>query len=155
MKFCVFLLFQLLPWLALVGDWALRWTEGNEAVQIAFVMLIFPLVMNALQYWIIDSFIKEPTQEAHSPVPQTDDSDAEDEQLLGPPRHSVDSDDESDAANDLVGAREARDKANKRLGTRAGLKEANPTPVDAEYDPATDGEAGSSRPVSAEADDKK
>ncbi|KAL9622835.1 MAG: hypothetical protein Q9160_002761 [Pyrenula sp. 1 TL-2023] len=58
MKFCVFLVFQLLPWISQVGDWALRWTEGNEAIQIAFVMLIFPTIMNAIQYYIIDAFIK-------------------------------------------------------------------------------------------------
>ena len=58
MKTCVFLIFQLCPWLGRVGDWALRWTEGNEAVQIAFVMFIFPLIMNGLQYYIIDTFIK-------------------------------------------------------------------------------------------------
>lgn len=58
MKSCVFIVFELLPWIIQLGDWALRWTEGNEAVQIAFVMFIFPLIMNALQYYIIDSFIK-------------------------------------------------------------------------------------------------
>lgn len=58
MKTCVFIIFELLPWIVQVGDWALRWTEGNEAIQIAFVMLIFPLIMNGLQYYIIDSFIK-------------------------------------------------------------------------------------------------
>ncbi|RMZ77195.1 hypothetical protein DV738_g4465, partial [Chaetothyriales sp. CBS 135597] len=58
MKICVFFIFQLCPWIVLVGDWALRWTEGNEAVQVAFVMLIFPLIMNAMQYYIIDTFIK-------------------------------------------------------------------------------------------------
>jgi hypothetical protein len=63
MKLCVFLLFVLLPWLGWVGDWALRWTEGREWVQITFVMLVFPLVMNATQYWIIDSFIKDPAAE--------------------------------------------------------------------------------------------
>jgi STIMATE family len=60
MKTCVFFIFQLLPWIVQVGDWALRWTEGNEAVQIAFVMFIFPLVMNGIQYYIIDMFIKKP-----------------------------------------------------------------------------------------------
>ncbi|KIW63010.1 hypothetical protein PV04_09892 [Phialophora macrospora] len=59
MKICVFIIFQLCPWLGRVGDWALRWTEGNEAVQVAFVMFIFPLIMNALQYYIIDTFIKQ------------------------------------------------------------------------------------------------
>lgn len=58
MKFCVFLVFTLCPWIVVVGNWALRWTEGNEAIQIAFVMLIFPLIMNAFQYYIIDTFIK-------------------------------------------------------------------------------------------------
>ena len=58
MKTCVFFIFHLLPWLGKVGDWALRWTEGNEALQIAFVMLIFPLIMNGIQYYIIDIFIK-------------------------------------------------------------------------------------------------
>jgi len=67
MKTCVFIIFALLPWIVQVGDWALRWTEGNEAIQIAFVMLIFPLIMNGLQYYIIDSFIKNkaaPEEEA-------------------------------------------------------------------------------------------
>lgn len=50
MKACVFFIFQLLPWIAWVGDWALRWTEGSEALQIAFVMFVFPVIMNALQY---------------------------------------------------------------------------------------------------------
>ena len=59
MKLCVFFLFSALPWLAWVGDWALRWTEGNESLQIAFVMFIFPLAMNALQYYIIDAYIKD------------------------------------------------------------------------------------------------
>lgn len=46
------------PWISRVGDWALGWTEGNEKLQIVFVMMLFPLIMNALQYYIIDSFIK-------------------------------------------------------------------------------------------------
>ena len=58
MKLFVLFLFQALPWLGWVGDWALRWTEGNEALQIAFVMFIFPVCMNAIQYYIIDGVIK-------------------------------------------------------------------------------------------------
>ena len=49
MKACVFFIFELCPWIVVVGDWALKWTEGNQALQIAFVMLIFPLIMNAFQ----------------------------------------------------------------------------------------------------------
>lgn len=59
MKLCVFFIINILPWIALLGDWALRWTEGSEALQVAFVMFVFPLIMNALQYYIIDSFIKD------------------------------------------------------------------------------------------------
>jgi len=72
MKACVFLIFQLCPWLGEVGDWALRWTEGNEAVQVAFVMLIFPLIMNALQYYIIDTFIKDNKASREEPEQDTD-----------------------------------------------------------------------------------
>ena len=60
MKICVFFIIQLLPFIIKIGDWALQWTEGNTALQIAFVMLLFPLIMNAIQYYIIDSFIKKP-----------------------------------------------------------------------------------------------
>ncbi len=69
MKICVFFIFHLLPWIGRVGDWALKWTEGNEAVQITFVMFIFPLIMNAIQYYVIDIFIKKK-------IEQEDDSEA-------------------------------------------------------------------------------
>lgn len=60
MKTCVFFIIHLLPFVVKIGDWALRWTEGNTAVQIFFVMLLFPVIMNAAQYYIIDIFIKKP-----------------------------------------------------------------------------------------------
>lgn len=46
-------------------------------VQVFFVMLFFPVVMNALQYYIIDSFIKNQTPADHELIPG-DDEDAED-----------------------------------------------------------------------------
>lgn len=60
MKICVFILINFLPFIVKIGDWALRWTEGNTALQIIFVMLFFPVTMNAIQYYIIDTFIKKP-----------------------------------------------------------------------------------------------
>ncbi|OJD10733.1 hypothetical protein AJ78_08335 [Emergomyces pasteurianus Ep9510] len=60
MKTCVVVLIHMLPFIVKIGDWALRWTEGNTAVQIFFVMLLFPVIMNAVQYYIIDIFIKKP-----------------------------------------------------------------------------------------------
>lgn len=58
MKICVLIIFLTMPWISRVGDWALSWTDGNEELQIVFVMMLFPLIMNAMQYYIIDSFIK-------------------------------------------------------------------------------------------------
>lgn len=63
MKTCVVILIHILPFIVKVGDWALKWTEGNTAVQIFFVMLLFPVIMNGLQYYIIDIFIKKPPTE--------------------------------------------------------------------------------------------
>lgn len=141
MKFCVFLIFQLLPWIAWVGDWALRWTEGNEAIQITFVMFIFPLIMNALQYWIIDGFIKDPAGgETHYTVAagnESDDEDSDDDAWLERHRRSRGQDDmDSD-----VEAAETEP-----------LKEANPLPLPMrsnsgkakDYDPEVDGAHGSS-----------
>ncbi|MCJ1482367.1 hypothetical protein MMC06_002531 [Schaereria dolodes] len=72
MKACVFVIFKLCPWIVVVGDWALRWTEGNEALQVFFVMLLFPIIMNALQYYIIDGFIKNQKPSDHEPIPSED-----------------------------------------------------------------------------------
>ena len=59
-----------------VGDWALRWTEGNQALQVFFVMLLFPVIMNALQYYIIDGFIKNQKPGDHEPIPSEDGEEA-------------------------------------------------------------------------------
>ncbi|CAK7232458.1 hypothetical protein SBRCBS47491_008278 [Sporothrix bragantina] len=64
MKICVLIIFVTMPWISRIGDWALRWTEGNEQLQIVFVMMLFPLIMNGLQYYIIDSFIKDQSTES-------------------------------------------------------------------------------------------
>lgn len=114
MKLCVLIIFLVMPWIVVVGDWALRWTEGNEKLQIAFVMMIFPLIMNALQYYIIDSYIKKDPE--NSIGANNDDGRGRFDQL----RSSVD-DDNADIED---GAR--------RLG-RPELA--------AEYDPEYDGDA--------------
>ncbi|KAF2625041.1 hypothetical protein BU25DRAFT_300863, partial [Macroventuria anomochaeta] len=130
MKLCVLAIFALLPWIAWVGDWALRWTEGNTALQITFVMFVFPLIMNALQYWIVDGFIKDPAgQESGYQGVGGEDEDEDDDEWLERQRRrreaGIDGDD-SDVED----------------GESRGLKEANPTAVPArqQYDPAIDGE---------------
>lgn len=143
MKLCVLAIFAFLPWIAWVGDWALRWTEGNTAVQITFVMFIFPLIMNALQYWIIDNFIKDPEQgDSRYQVAAGDDSDDdEDDEWLERQRQRREAGIDEDSDSDVEAV------------PKEPLKEVNPTPIparrspkEAEYDPATDGAgSGSSR----------
>jgi hypothetical protein len=40
MKFIVFIMFVLFPWLGKVGDFLLAWTEGDRRLQIFFVMFV-------------------------------------------------------------------------------------------------------------------
>ncbi|KAI9020244.1 vacuolar membrane protein-domain-containing protein, partial [Phycomyces nitens] len=58
MKSVVVLLFHLCPWISDFGRWVLQWTLGNYKLQVVFVMLIFPLVMNIMQFWIVDTIVK-------------------------------------------------------------------------------------------------
>ncbi|RHZ60364.1 STIMATE family protein [Aspergillus thermomutatus] len=139
MKICVFFLIQLLPFIVKVGDWALRWTEGNTALQIIFVMLLFPVIMNAIQYYIIDTFIKKPLSPTHELL--EDDDEVEDALLDDgrTPRNALLTGVEDDGSfvsnEDIIG---------KDLGD--GL-ETPPRPSEplgrfdhTEYDPAVDGE---------------
>ncbi|EFQ98991.1 hypothetical protein MGYG_02002 [Nannizzia gypsea CBS 118893] len=87
MKICVLCIIYWLPFIVLIGDWALRWTEGNTAVQIFFVMLLFPVIMNAVQYYIIDIFIKKRAFD-HDPLQQNDDDhDFDDAASISSDRH--------------------------------------------------------------------
>lgn len=67
MKLVVFVMIHMFPIIVKIGDWALRWTEGNTALQIIFVMLLFPTIMNAIQYYIVDTFIKKKLSPDHDP----------------------------------------------------------------------------------------
>jgi hypothetical protein len=136
MKLCVLAIFAFLPWIAWVGDWALRWTEGNTALQITFVMFVFPLIMNALQYWIIDNFIKDAEhggENGYEGVGE-DDEESDDEWLERQQRRREQGIDEEEEEGEAVPSKP--------------LKEANPTllPVrDEDYDPDTDGAGSASK----------
>ena len=148
MKCFVFIIFQLCPWIITVGDWALRWTKGNKTVQVFFVMLFFPVIMNALQYYIIDSFIKNQKPADHEAIP-TGDSDEDDDEN---PRRSrgrrlrdgqrEDGYDDSEDEDILksrgsVKAAEVSDK--EHSPDHINKLKSNPKKLD-EYDPATDGD---------------
>ena len=134
-----------------MGDWALRWTKGNKMVQIFFVMLFFPVVMNALQYYIIDSFIKNQKPIDHEALP-TEDSDEEDDEnprrsrgrRLRDGQREDEYDDSED--EDIIKSREsvkAAEVSDKGCSPdRINKLKENPKKLD-EYDPATDGDRGS------------
>lgn len=128
MKICVLIIFLVLPWISQVGDWALRWTEGNETLQVIFVMLFFPLIMNATQYYIIDSFIKK--QETATSIEGG--SIAEDEHGTGPFEERL-SDDIDSAAEDEGKKPFLGSKSRSRRSPFQKIKTH-------EYDPELDGE---------------
>ncbi|KXN92354.1 hypothetical protein AN958_08585 [Leucoagaricus sp. SymC.cos] len=60
MKFIVVGLFALWPGIFKIGEWLLSWTytKDGDAVQVIFTMGIFPIIMNIVQFWLIDSIVK-------------------------------------------------------------------------------------------------
>ncbi|KAL8841927.1 MAG: hypothetical protein Q9170_000707 [Blastenia crenularia] len=142
MKACVFAIFQLCPWIVVVGDWALKWTKGNKTVQVFFVMLFFPVIMNALQYYIIDGFIKNQKPADEEVAGNRDEADGD--RRTQRPRHPADEEhhgnheDEEMLAGDTAGASDIEDKP--LLGNEVTKLKINPKRLE-EYDSATDGES--------------
>jgi hypothetical protein len=148
MKICVLIIFLVLPWISRVGDWALKWTEGDEALQVIFVMLVFPVIMNATQYYIIDSFIKNQKPAEHERIPNEDADSTEGHLPYEDPRsgssdeiHSGDEeDDEVLVKEEELKKGKAKAKHSVRSkkfgGSGKGLKTGNK-----DYDPLFDGES--------------
>ncbi|TGJ84845.1 hypothetical protein E0Z10_g3893 [Xylaria hypoxylon] len=135
MKIFVLLIFLILPWISRVGDWALRWTEGNERLQIFFVMMLFPLIMNAIQYYIIDGFIKlRETDHERLPQDEGDDRDPFDDDF----GHDSDVGSISDESSDSVRMSRSASLKDTQINSKNGREE---------YDPELDGQTvvGSSR----------
>ncbi|PWN94073.1 hypothetical protein FA10DRAFT_264663 [Acaromyces ingoldii] len=58
MKILVVLLLALFPFLFDVGRWILDLFGHAREAQVLFVMALFPLAMNTLQFWLIDSLLR-------------------------------------------------------------------------------------------------
>ncbi|WFD26246.1 hypothetical protein MNAN1_001223 [Malassezia nana] len=70
MKAFVLLTLAMLPFLVAFGSWLLSLFGTNRALQVVFVMALFPMAMNMLQFWLIDSMLLyRPNAEAYLPVP--------------------------------------------------------------------------------------
>ncbi|EIN11002.1 hypothetical protein PUNSTDRAFT_100938 [Punctularia strigosozonata HHB-11173 SS5] len=93
MKLVVIALFALWPGIFEIGDWLLSWTGDGSNFQIIFVMGLFPIFMNCLQFWLIDSIVKASTPPLTLASDSLDDSDERDRE----PLFRASSDDEEDA----------------------------------------------------------
>ncbi|KAM7209065.1 putative fk506-binding protein 2 precursor [Naviculisporaceae sp. PSN 640] len=158
MKFVVLIIFMVFPWISHVGDWALGWTEGNEKLQIVFVMMLFPLIMNAMQYYIIDSYIKKQIEGDH------DGSDSESDTERGSVGSGTavagghggvsygvisasDSDDEDSGSDgededERLKHGHGRTQRMRLTSTRSTGRGDRDSSKDHEYDPAIDGDEG-------------
>ena len=89
MKLLVVGVFALWPGILSIGEWLLKWTGTNEDVQVilyaaftlfkvrelipsASVMGFFPIVMNVIQFWIIDSIVKAAAVSTSSNAPSAE-----------------------------------------------------------------------------------
>jgi len=146
MKICVLIIFLVLPWISRVGDWALRWTEGNEALQVAFVMFIFPVIMNATQYYIVDSFIKNQKPDGHERIAGNENDDDYSSEGYEDPEsgssdeiHSGDEDEEllakAELAKEVTANTVKKGKVGSSSRNKASLKTGNK-----DYDPLVDGD---------------
>jgi len=118
MKFLVVVMFAVWPSISLVGDWLLSWTIGGagDSVEVVFVMGIFPIFMNILQFWLIDSIVKaSTTSDAARPSPRN--SDAGDREPLF---NSPDDDDVPDLEH---GARTSRTTSQGDFETLLGTED--------------------------------
>lgn len=105
-------------------------------VQVFFVMLFFPLVMNALQYYIIDSFIKDQKPSDHVPIPSEDEDDSDHDQ--GRRGRTIDRVSDSENEDEAEVAKRADTVKASRLGEEDESLKKEPKKLD-EYDPDVDG----------------
>lgn len=119
MKFLVILLLALFPGLIKIGAWILSWTWTSEgdSLQVIFVMGIFPIVMNVLQFWLIDTIVKDKT----AVILEGDAQDAFSRPTEQEPLFSVPSDEEEDdrpQVSDLENQRTADLRRKTTTGSR-------------------------------------
>ncbi|SJL02450.1 uncharacterized protein ARMOST_05777 [Armillaria ostoyae] len=109
MKLLVIALLAFFPGLFIIGAWLLSWTwtGDGDALQVIFTMGLFPIIMNILQFWLIDSIVKASNEQFVSL--DTDVHDALDhadrEPLFGVPSDDEDDDDTGNQRHDIENPR--------------------------------------------------
>ena len=107
-------------------------------VQVFFVMLFFPVIMNALQYYIIDGFIKNQNLSDHEPIPSEDGEADNDGRSGRRDEDNVDAGfDGTEEAPKL--AKPPRTPSKKGSTSRVSITKVDPNKLD-EYNPDRDGE---------------
>lgn len=114
-------------------------------VQVFFVMLFFPVVMNALQYYIIDSFIKDQKPSDHGPTQSEEEDEGSIEEHVRTGRQRSRAEDHDGALGSDVGSENVKDPAEITVSEGKGkpMLKVDPKKLD-EYDPAIDGERSGS-----------
>ncbi|KAJ3824111.1 vacuolar membrane protein-domain-containing protein [Lentinula raphanica] len=141
MKFLVIGLLALFPGLFKIGAWLLSWTwtDEGDALQVIFVMGIFPIIMNILQFWLIDSIVKA----SSNPVALGADGDAvnpenpDREPLFGAP--SDDEDDDNLHPQNDVGHHHTRSRSRNSLRSRSHSRDKSITFSDNPYESKSTG----------------
>ncbi|KAG6887115.1 hypothetical protein C0995_001360 [Termitomyces sp. Mi166 len=95
MKIVVIIIIVTIPGIFDAGEWLLSWTRigSGDSVQVIFVMGIFPIIMNVLQFWLIDSIVKASTKTLALDDDDRDDTPHDREPLFNAP--DVDDDDDN------------------------------------------------------------
>ncbi|KAH9912393.1 vacuolar membrane protein-domain-containing protein [Fomitopsis serialis] len=90
MKMLVIVLFAAWPGIFMLGEWLLTFLGPSDAVQVIFTMGLFPIMMNVVQFWLIDSIVKSSQAAAHEHEPlfrASSDDDDDDGAFLA--RHDI------------------------------------------------------------------
>ncbi|KAI9026222.1 vacuolar membrane protein-domain-containing protein [Hyaloraphidium curvatum] len=68
MKGTVVFLMAAMPIWAEIGAWFLSWVPGERG-QVVLVMFIVPIIMNVVQFWLVDTVIKDKSPVDDAPAP--------------------------------------------------------------------------------------
>ncbi|KAF8213953.1 vacuolar membrane protein-domain-containing protein [Mycena galopus ATCC 62051] len=143
MKFMVIGLLALLPGLWTLAAWLLSWTWSSEgdSFEVVFVMGIFPIIMNILQFWLIDSIVKA------SGVAL--DPDAPDPLDREPLFHSPDDEDDDDGSINIHSQTdvESHPRALTRSLSPSSLGRSSPDKLRTPMEPKTSGSSTPGQPV--------
>ncbi|KAJ8462124.1 hypothetical protein ONZ45_g18049 [Pleurotus djamor] len=128
MKFIVLAIFALFPGLFKIGEWLLSWTwtGDGDALQVIFVMGLFPICMNILQFWLIDSIVKASNPSTSLELPPDSRGSLDREPLF---RSDSDDDDDAVGHSDDIESQRLRVRSRSRSPSRTqGPRKASPPP---------------------------